>query len=65
MFGPGPNNVDRSGAKDADDGVDASVGVRIEPLLPEVEGCGRSDVLTTPRLALVGRVLPGLRSGTS
>ncbi len=34
-------------------------------LLPEVEGCATFDARTTPRLAFVGRVLPGLRFGAS
>jgi hypothetical protein len=61
-LGLGPSNADR--AAEADSGVDgdASVGVWTEPLLPEVEG---PDALTTPRLAFVGRLLPGLRFGAS
>jgi hypothetical protein len=62
-FGPGPSNTARSVEDDC--GVDGSVGVWIEPLLPEVEGCEISKVLTAPRLAFVGRVLPGLRFGAS
>jgi len=61
-FGPCPSIADRPGAgAEADSGVDAdgSVGVWTEPLLPEVEGCEISNVLTTPRLAFVGRVLDG------
>jgi hypothetical protein len=61
-FGLGPSIADRPGAgAEGDCGVDgdASIGVWIEPLLPEVESCGISDVLTVPRLAFVGRVLPG------
>lgn len=37
----------------------------MESLLPEVEGCAIFDARTTPRLAFVGRVLPGLRFGAS
>ena len=67
-FGLGPSIADRSGAStEADCGVEAdtSVGVWTEPLLPEVEGCEISDVFKTPKLAFVGRVLPGLRFGAS
>jgi len=46
-------------------GVCASVGVWIEALLAEVEGTEVSNVFTTPKLAFVGRVLPGLRFGAS
>jgi hypothetical protein len=37
----------------------------MESLLPEVEDCAIFDARTTPRLAFVGRVLPGLRFGAS
>lgn len=37
----------------------------IGSLRPEVEGCAMFDARTTPRLAFVGRVLPGLRFGAS
>ena len=37
----------------------------MESLLPEVEGCAIFDARTTPRLAFVGSVLPGLRFGAS
>jgi len=63
-FGPGPSTADCSSVEDDRD-ADASVGVWIEPLLPEVEGSEISDVLMVPRLAFVGRELPGLRFGAS
>jgi len=37
----------------------------MESLIPEVEDRAIFDARTTPRLAFVGRVLPGLRFGAS
>jgi hypothetical protein len=37
----------------------------MESLLPEVEACAIFEARTTPRLAFVGRELPGLRFGAS
>lgn len=37
----------------------------MESFLPEVEDCAIFDARMTPRLAFVGRVLPGLRFGAS
>lgn len=61
---PGSNVVPPSSVEGVR-GLDISMGDRMESFLPEVEDCVIFDARTTPRLAFVGRVLPGLRFGAS
>jgi hypothetical protein len=66
-IGPGPIPANPSPGDNAEGewGVGASVGAWIEPLLPNVGACEVSNAFAIPRLAFVGRVLPGLRFGSS
>jgi hypothetical protein len=63
-FHPGSNAAPPSSVEGVR-GLDISMGDWMRSLLPEVEGCATFDARTTPRLAFVGRVLPGLRFGAS